>query len=307
MHPLLKLTFLISTFAHHALAMGSSIADDLEELVRTERSTRDDQGLLKRRLRDHYDSTLNPISAAPLDVMSSDDVRRVFLAARIVLLHDHTDRYLSDMEAMFNLLISRGAPAFQEARELYAGMVFLRRFEAARRLAESYRVDVASPLPHLRNLPEVRSRHHRVMTATSLGELEIRHWTPPAERSILVVAGPDCARSRKAVLDIAGDKDLAAIFDRSSVWLAPPTLSGDMGRTMDWLRDGVRQNRFAVFAEEDWPEVDMYETPVFFVMENGVVKNTIRGWRPPASMAELKKALLSETPDVSNDEDLSPP
>jgi hypothetical protein len=303
----LQIPFLVATLANPAPASGFSIADNLEMLVRLERSARDDHDLLKLRLREHYHSTLSPVLIQASELMSTEDVRRVFLAARVILLHAHEERYLRDMQAMFDVLVSRGAATGLDARELYAAMVLLRRFEAAKRLAESHRIDIKSRLPTLRTLPEVQSPRYRVMAATSLDNLEIRHWAPPAGRSIVVVAGPDCARSRKAVMDITADADLAPIFENRSIWLAPPTLSADTGRTMDWLREGAQSNRFAVFAEEDWPDIDMYETPVFFVMEDGVVKKTIRGWLPPESMTELRNTLLGESRDISGSKALSPP
>lgn len=108
---------------------------------------------------------------------------------------------------------------------------------------------------------------------------------------IIVVAHPLCHFSQDAVAAISQNASLAAAFASHAHWITPPLQEGDFEVIPEWNREHPRFAMTSVYDPNRWKGFDFRETPVFYFLVDGAIRQVIRGWPGDGQLANLEHAV----------------
>lgn len=104
---------------------------------------------------------------------------------------------------------------------------------------------------------------------------------------IVVVAS--CHFFQDAARAIEADTTLRALFGRHAVWLASESETFDAA--VQWNKEFPNQSIHIVWKNSDWPMLDSWDMPAFYVFRRGKPVGQFVGWHGLESLnASLKKA-----------------
>lgn len=108
-----------------------------------------------------------------------------------------------------------------------------------------------------------------------------------APLSIVIVAS--CHFSKDAARAIRADPQLRTLFARYAVWLADQGESIDSAR--DWNREFPDQPIHIAWRDEDWPRINSWAMPTFYVFRHGHLVEKWSGWPADTGMQTLRDKL----------------
>jgi len=164
-------------------------------------------------------------------------------------------------------------------------LITARRFEDAAGLANRF--------PNLGEVPGVRrltTPADRSLWTVEEGPRLVQ--LPPKDMSgtrLIVIASPVCAPTIRLATAAHEDEELHGLL-ASATWLVPAFGSVLAEPILEWNERFNWAPLALVHDEAEWPEISTWWTPTFYFVKNGQVEETVSGWVPEKSRAELMSA-----------------
>lgn len=109
---------------------------------------------------------------------------------------------------------------------------------------------------------------------------------------VVAVISPGCPFSRQAITDIEQDPRLRELVGDHTLWLGNPRSILHFADYQQWHRDHPGKRMvIAAIRDEGWFLHD-WAFPSFFVLRDGLVLGSLRGWPPDGSHRDALVALL---------------
>ncbi|HZP64928.1 MAG TPA: hypothetical protein VFB32_01350 [Rudaea sp.] len=238
---------------------------------------------LPDRLRDraidqYYTELFQGARRRPLHAVSDGDAALLYRAAALSALATGHARYVRDMRRLLRELEARRTVTPREYAELYRADVMARDFADARRLVSAYPTLDVEPMPYIREAAAIHGPSE-LLVVPNRYELVHRPVRLEAERQIIVVADPLCHFSQDAVRAIEADPQLASALARAK-WIAPQGARFAVDAYQQWNRQHPSARLAMAYRNSEWPMIDSWATPTFYVLERGKVVAKIAGWPP---------------------------
>lgn len=113
-----------------------------------------------------------------------------------------------------------------------------------------------------------------------------------SDLKIVAVVHPHCGPSRRAMNYIEDNQRLASLFAGRTVWVADAKQTVPLESLVDW-NERARETRIAIsYDDYAWPEaIGFLHTPVFYFLEDGVVRDMVIGWPGPEQVERIHAAF----------------
>jgi hypothetical protein len=235
-------------------------------------------------------------SSAALRALSDRDAAAIFRATSTVGYYDPTPARLAEFRRDLAELERRSIATPDQIRDVYGAIYQVRAFDQMPPFVQSH-TGLDLPHPIAITAPFDRAPH---------GILEIadaEHVTPQYVElthghHLIVVAHPGCHYTQRAVAAIEHDPSLKAAIASHSTWIVPADRNPDLTPFVAWNHDHPEAAMSLVSARAAWPEVDVWQTPLFLYFEDGKLVDKIVGWPAEGNMEALRKmvARASDSP-----------
>lgn len=270
---LVLVALLCSANAGRAAPSAAALQDAYVRLVALDQATLDDAREQRvTRLRDAYARDFAPlIRSADLQTASAPKLDVLMRATQRLAYYSDDPQYLEDMASVVQRLGPSIAP---DAVKIYhASLIQFRRFDQVRQLAlqhpdvalESVPRVVAAPPPARPNAYVMETRQRQ------LREIEI----PLHDATLIAVVHPHCGFSRRAMDALRGSPLLQGLTVR---WIAPVGRRIDYDVFVEWNAAHADQSIVLARRTADWPMIDDWATPTFYLLRNGKLVAHFSGW-----------------------------
>lgn len=238
---------------------------------------------------DHYDRLFkNYSSSSAVAAASSPDLRLLKRAVEFALFYRTNQEYIARLTTVLAAMQRRRMVDDLDYETLYQALITIRQFGAAKALAETHvamRITVAPTL--LERTPLPRGLPTALSVDLSGRAMEREAFDLSVPLRIVVVAS--CHFSQDAAHAIAADPRLHALFVRHAVWLA--SQSESFGAVAQWNGEFPDQPIHIAWKDSDWPMLDSWNMPTFYVFRDGRLAGKFSGWHGVESLStSLQKA-----------------
>lgn len=226
-----------------------------------------------------------------LDDLDHHGIDVLYRAARLAAFHTYDDEHVRDMASALGALQERGRATRHHHLRMYE------MFVGARMLSEARALATQRPSPDMEVLPalladDLIAGHPTEWVVDPDEYLLQRRSVDVSEAShVVVVTHPRCHFSLAAMQHIEADAVLRGVLAKHATRLAPQDTRLDVEVIQQWNRDHPEQEISLVFRRDEWPMVDSWATPTFYVLENGAVRAKLEGWPSGGRRSELLAAL----------------
>jgi hypothetical protein len=224
---------------------------------------------------------------------SRDDLLEAFKAADIATFYSHDPAIALELRGIYERLREHGIADPSHAESVLGSLVLTRELKAARAFNKEAMVVPEESLIWLAHAP-ASGADRRVILDVAGAELVSREVDVSTGLRLLVVAHPGCGYSRKAADAIQADDMLREIFERHAVWIAPPTREPTNASIIKWNLKRPKQRLSVAYRASDWPLIDDWSTPMFYLLRDGQLVDTVAGWPADGTTQEQLRALLRE-------------
>jgi len=221
-----------------------------------------------------------------LSQTSAPDLRLLKRAAEYALFGAQDPLHLAQLRMDLEEMQRRGMIDDEDYADLYGALVANRQFAAAATLQRGHPKMGAAPLPTF--VPNTEALPAGQPTALSI---DARTHTMHREAvgldgplHIVVIAG--CHFSEDAARAIEGDAQLRPLFARHSTWLS--NASSDLAEVPTWNRQFADLPMLVAWSAREWPMLDSWAMPTYYVFRNGQLAKKFSGWW---GVAALKQSL----------------
>lgn len=220
--------------------------------------------------------------------MHTADLRSLFDATYVATFYTSAAANLADMRADYALLVDRQAVTQREQAHLYEMLVQTRALDEARRFLRDHPGASSRPLPRVQDL-RAEERHGRAVlhVAPDGQSLEVRNAAFDADLQVVVVAHPLCHFTAYAVHDIEADPALREVMRAHSIWIAPQDGHLDVATFSRWAGSHPAFPIAIAWRQREWPGIDYWGTPGFYVFQHGQVVAQHVGWAHANSASDL--------------------
>jgi len=228
--------------------------------------------------------------------------------------HDHSDTDLADafylsldvaitighgpaLEHAANLLEMlevRGAASRAQVKHLFDALIGLHRFDEAEAFRAAWRDYELPALSIQAEAPAAGASGRYVYRPATNGSSTLDTLALDNFSGAVVIATPACRFANAAAAAILGDPDLAEYFTERSIWVVPPVHPLDDPRLGEWNADYPSLPLNVAYQHGDWPEVNSWASPTFYVFEDGQVVAKRVGWplgETEENLARLRSAI----------------
>jgi hypothetical protein len=237
-----------------------------------------------------YDVHFRPLQVPPELVRQSDrDLAALFRAASTVAYYDPRSSRLDELQADLAQLERRKLSTPDQYRDVYGALYQARRFPEMAKFAATHAdlglspaIEATEPVSpdQLHGLLNVISDH-----SVRPSVADLTHGT-----SLVVISNPGCHFTQYAVAAIEHDDDLKAIMSEHSVWIAPPDRNIDLNAFVSWNAAHPVARISLADSKVSWPEVDLWQTPVFLYFKDGKLVDRVIGWPKEGNAVAVKAA-----------------
>lgn len=220
------------------------------------------------------------------------DLDLLFRAAHTAASYTLDRRRIGVMTAARAELERRGAALPRHHLSEYEILVKARMFGEARAVALRHPLPDLEPLPELREAERLDPAQPTEWVVDPDGRSLTRRNVELRRRTLVIaVSHPRCGFSRAASAEIEVDPVLGILFAQHGRWLAPPSGRLDFDKLQQWNREHPAQPITLVHRKEEWPMLDSWATPTFYILEDGAVRSKVTGWPEDGRRTELIVAL----------------
>jgi hypothetical protein len=197
---------------------------------------------------------------------------------------------LDDARVLLDALDSRGEATTSRIVALFDALVEARRFDSAERLAADFPAAGIERLP-LRNFAEDAEAHPNAMLWVSEDGSEMSRTRLELDKDLHIVVVAGCHFAKDAVTAISANPELESWFHAQATWLAPQ--GETLAEVAAWNRQFPRQPIQIAWRQAEWPQINSWAMPTFYVFRDGRLLEQWQGWAPDSGMQQLRQHLAS--------------
>lgn len=231
---------------------------------------------------------------AQLTTLSPGDLHLLYDATVVATIHTKNTAYLATLKRAEARLSALAAATPEQYTQMFRVLVLLRRFDAARALADAHPDLDVEQLPRILDRTPPNASGPGLLVVDATEDLLLRQAANlPRGPHIVVVGHPLCHFSRNAVAAIEADPDLARIFANAS-WIKPQDGRLRFNTMQEWNAQHPGAIYRIAWRESEWPLIDSWATPTFYFIEDGKLAAKVVGWPAEGN----RDALLSAADEI---------
>jgi hypothetical protein len=176
-----------------------------------------------------------------------------------------------------------------------------RKFSEAKALASTFGQKFGD------SLPESIDASTRLDSGLTVWHIDIdrpmlvsKNFIWPRGVQVVVLVNPACRFSRNFFDSLRNDKSLRKIF-KNAVYLIPPHSGLQFDLVREWNRANTEFQMVLAEARRDWPDVQHWETPVFYLYSNGKLVEYIIGWPEAGNRHAIYRAFKRASAQLTGD------
>ena len=185
-------------------------------------------------------------------------------------------RHVDAFSAVFAERGRRQIVSTGDVESLQRFYLTMRRFGDARRLASEYREARLAPLPQFSDSLGAAAGHPTVWRIEDSGKRLERTIVDLAPLQLLVTVA--CHVSKDAAADISADPMLGPVFEKHARWLVLAPGSESIDAALDWNHALPRAPVSMIYDRAEWSVLPAWSMPEFYVVRDGKVLESIKGW-----------------------------
>lgn len=243
-------------------------------------------------MRDAY-AHAAPETMQPGDRSALPDARLqdLFDATALVAFYAREPATLARLQCLYDALATRDLARDDQHRAMRGALIALQRFDQANAL-NGRLATTPAVLPAIHGVP---LPGRPLLRLNRLAQVERAVLAEDGLRVVAVVH-PHCGFSRHALQAITTGPEYAWLRER--LQLVVPIGQAWPGQDMlDWNLAHPTLPMQPMVADPSWALLDTGQTPVFYLLRDGVVIQTVTGWVPDgADLGAIRAALESEPP-----------
>lgn len=269
-------------------AVGKSLEAAYSELLELEDATSDSPGDQRRqRLSEAYARDFSAIVRSPgLSGAASSDLDLLLRAGHRLAFYSNDRRYLDDMTLVMKA--RRSASSSEDLRLYHATLVQFRDFDAARRLAQEHPGIDLEPVPLVQ---PIDAGGRADAYAIGIEQNRLREIDVATDGDVLLaIVHPLCGFSLRAMQDL---RNSPLLRDTTLVWMAPVAQRLYYDVLQQWNVEHPDQEIVLARATADWPMIDDWATPNFYLLRNGQVLSHFSGWPKTGNWQALRDLLAA--------------
>lgn len=226
-----------------------------------------------------------------LSGIGGDCLRLRYRAATLTNFYTFDPSHLDDMKRLVDRLEAAGLAKDSERADMFHALIGHRRFDEARNyLIVHPRLAVGRSVPVVEFIDSSVLSGPTAFVVRDDETLEPIRYDLGSGRHLVVVAHPLCSFSRKAMEDLAVDEDFAR-FPGRTIWLAPVDQRLSLDAFRAWNNARAASQVVIARHQTDWPFIDDWSTPVFYLIDEGMLVGKLVGWPRGGSKDALMKLL----------------
>jgi hypothetical protein len=198
----------------------------------------------------------------------------------------HIDQLEVDLKEMDR----RGMLDDADYRGYYRSLLLTRQFERAERFIARHPGAAYEEVPRLEAVDGLPKGLPTAITLDDQRHAMVRQaFDVASPLQIVVVAS--CHFSQDAAKAIQADAQLQPIFAQHAIWLASQSESFDSVR--NWNRQFPTQPIHIAWSNDEWPMLDSWAMPTFYVFRHGQLASRFSGWEDTGTLkSRLKEAKV---------------
>ena len=254
-----------------------------------------DDAVLLGRLEERFDTIADAYAAGTLRQLDRRHLAMLWNAASLSARLSDSARYVDAMQAVLAETMRReaGSPPAHRLLELRNALLLARRFDDAQHLAMRHRASDLPALPAFVDPFLTDERPARSAWRLSSDGVRIERQALDLQGTRLVVtASYACGFSRNAAREIAADPELGPAFADRGTWLMLPPGAESIAGAVEWNRHFPQAPATLMYDRAEWPHLVGWQTPVFHVLHDGQVVETVVGWHDDRSRRDALVDML---------------
>jgi hypothetical protein len=237
---------------------------------------------------------------AAIRSLSDRDVNALFKASSDISFYTATQENVHDMRLDLDELEARHIASDEQLQSYYLALYQSRQFDELSKFYSLHKDRLPKPITFIDS--KILPYRHSVLVINTSRDSVSRDVIRLRNGIFIVVVGlPSCQYTQHAVKDIDSNEDLRQLLESNTSWLAPADQTIDIELFQKWNQTHPRKAMVIAYRASDWPEINDWATPTFYVYRNGVVVAKVSGWPRQGRAEELKRAILG----AKNDNDVS--
>lgn len=250
---------------------------------------------------EQYDRLIRHVDELGLTGLPKEDLSLLLRAARLALVYRPNDAVERNVAAVIGELTRRNEAVTGDHEIWYDAAIATRNFDCASSIKRLH-PDIKRPAP-----PSVVDAIHiaangiPAYTLTDDGHALSREMLPIANgRWLIIVSSPACGFSNRAASDLLHAIELQrrlAVNGVQVVWLQPVERRIDVDQARQWSIEHNGARLYWPVSQSDWPQIENWDTPTFYLIDRGNVIATTTGWRGGEISIDGVTALLDELTD----------
>lgn len=246
-------------------------------------------------IRQRYAANFQGISITPLD---DAELRMLFIASLNASSLSRDTNLVKEVRAIFNEMSSRRILSEENYQHMQGLYVRLRLLDDAIFFNKKYK-----NLAELEAIPDVRDSGLKptdravFKISPNKNQIDKVPFQIGNDFLILVVAHPLCHFTQDAVAAISSDPTLRDFFSTHSTWIVPDDFKFNLPEIRQWNLIFPEYQLSIVNSVSDWSEIKYWDTPNFYIYDQGKVIHVIRGWPKDGHLQELR-ALIKQRTDM---------
>lgn len=286
-----------------ALSWQSARADGLDELEQNynrlhraamERRPESEPEQAARLQRLYLSAFAPRMSEQVLRKLADGELSFALKAADLAAFHSFNPTHLRDMQAVLGEIERRGLATESQRVSLFEAAIGMRDFDLARELSRRHPALPVEAVPSIEFAP---GQAGDLASAYRLGDdpERLQAIRPAIDHGthIIVIAHPLCRFSRRAMIDLQSDALLAPVLARHAIWLAPVDRRLQAKVLIEWNREHPATPLLLARRRSDWPLLEHWSTPNFYLLRDGQVIGRVAGWPSEGNRDALRKLLAS--------------
>lgn len=213
--------------------------------------------------------------AGTLRKLDDHDLGLLYRAALLAAFWSKTDRYLNDLTSDFDELQQRGRATDLQIAKYHQRLVGARRFKAANTLATAHPSLDIKVLPPVRRVGRLPRGQPSMLWVDKDGQ-HLWHQAVNMDVPLRIVVVASCHFSEDAARAIDDNPILRHLFHQYAIWLADDNQS--IAATRDWNREFPDQPIHIAWQNSQWPMLDNWAMPTFYVFRHGKLIEEWSGW-----------------------------
>lgn len=233
-----------------------------------------------------------PDAVQPRECAALPDARLqdLFESTALIAFYARDPATLARLQCLYDALVARDLAAEPQHRSMRGALIALQRFAQANAL-NGRLSSTPAPLPEIRGTPLPGKP---VLRVNSLAQVERAVLAEDGLRVVAVVH-PYCGFSRRALQAITTEPQYAWLRDH--LQLVVPIGQAWPGQEMlEWNAAHPTLPMQPMVTDASWQVLDTGQTPVFYLLRDGKVIDTVTGWAPEGADLRAIRTALEAVP-----------